>query len=89
MVHTWDKDYVKYAGHDIEPVHIILLRSEAIDKFHLVKIIYNAISKTLLYHCKDPEKRAFLPGPTGISEKNMSRTTIHLSLGNLEQSYLV
>ena len=89
MVHTWDKDYVKYDGHDVEPVHIILIRSKAMDKFHLVKIIYNAISKTLLYHCKDPEKRAFLPGPTGVSEKSMSGTSINLGLGNLGQSYVV
>ena len=89
MVHTWDKDYIKYDGHDVEPVHIILIRSEAMDKFHLVKIIYNAISKTWLYHCKDPEKRDFLPGPTGLSEKNMSGITIDLGLGNLGKSYVV
>ena len=32
------------------------------------KVIYNTISKILLYHCRDSEKpRVFLLGPTGIS----------------------
>ena len=47
-----------------------------------MKVIYNAISKTLLYHCKDPEKpRVLLLGPTGISAVNIGRTTIHSGLG--------
>ena len=27
VVPTWDKDYVKYDGHDVEPVHVFLLGS--------------------------------------------------------------
>ena len=51
------------------------------DKSHLVKAIYNAISKALLYHCKDPEKpRVLLLGPTGISVVNIDGTTIHCGL---------
>ena len=46
-----------------------------------MKIIYNAISKTLLYHTKDPEKpRVLLLGPTGISPVNIGGTTIHSGL---------
>ena len=46
------------------------------------KVIYKAISKTLLYHCKDPEKlRVLLLGPTGISTVNIDWTTIHSGLG--------
>ena len=55
-VHTWAKDYVKYNGHNVQPVHIFLSGSGGTGKSHLVKVIYNAISKTLLYHSKDPEK---------------------------------
>ena len=51
----WAKDYVKYDGHNSEPVHIFLSGSEGTGKSHLVKVIYNSISKTLLYQCKDPE----------------------------------
>ena len=51
------------------------------NKSHLVKVIYNAISKTLLYHCKDPEKpRVLLLGPTGISVVDIDGTTIHSGL---------
>ena len=46
-----------------------------------MKLIYNAISKTLLYHCRDPEKpRAFLLGPTWTSAVNIGETTIHSCL---------
>ena len=45
-------------------------------------MIYNAISKTLLYICKDPEEpRVLLLGSTGISAVNIGATTIHYGLG--------
>ena len=47
LVHTWDKDCVKYDGHDVEPMHIFLLGSGRTAKPHLVKVIYNAISKNI------------------------------------------
>ena len=82
MVETWAKDYVKYDGHNVEPIHIFLSGSGGTVKSHLVKVICNAISKTLLYHCKDPEKpRVLLLGPTEISVVNIDRTTINLGLG--------
>ena len=40
-------------------------------KSYLMKVIYNAILKTLLYHC-NPE--FFLLGPTGIPVVNISGT---------------
>ena len=67
MVQTWAQDYVKYDGHNVEPVHIFLSGSGGTVKSHLVKVICNAIPKILLYHCKDPEKlRVLLLGPTYI-----------------------
>ena len=76
MVHTWAKDYVKYDGYDVEPVHLFLSGSCGTGQSHLVKLIYNAISKTLLYRCKDPEKlRILLLGPTGISAVNIGGST--------------
>ena len=57
-------------------MHIFLSCSGVTAKSHLVKVIYNAISKTLLYHCRDTEKaRVLLLGPTGISA--VAGTTIH------------
>ena len=67
VVHKWAAYYVKYNGHGVEPVYIFFPGSVGIGKSHLVKVIHNAISKTLLYHCKDPEKpRDLLLGPTDI-----------------------
>ena len=82
---------MKCDGQDGEPVHIVLSGSGGIGKSHLVKLIYNAISKTLLYHCKDPEKpRVLFLGPAGISAVNKGGTTIHSGLViKPEQSYLV
>ena len=72
VVYKWTKDYVKCNGHNVEPVYIFFSDSGGTGKSHLVKVIYNAISKTLLYHFKDPEKpRVLLLGPTGISAVNM------------------
>ena len=82
VVHKWAKDYVKCNGHNVEPVYIFLSGSGDTGKSHLVKIIYSAISKRLLYHCKGPEKpRDLLLGPTGISAVNIGGTTIHSGLG--------
>ena len=81
LVHTWGNIYVIYDGHDVKPVHIFLSGSGGTGKSHLVKVIYDAISKTLLYHCKDPEKpRVLLLGRTGISAVNIGGTTIHSAL---------
>ena len=46
-----------------------------------MKVIYNAISKTLLYHCKDTDKpRVLLLRSPGISAVNIAGTTFHSGL---------
>ena len=55
VVHTCAKDYIKYNGHNIEPIHIFLSSSRGKGKSHLMKVIYHAILKTLLYHCQDAD----------------------------------
>ena len=83
MVHTWAKDHVKHDGHNVEPMHIFLTSSGGTDKSYLqINLIYNAISKALLYHCKYPEKaESFLLGPTEISAVNIAETTNDSGLG--------
>ena len=82
VFHTWAKDYIKDDGNNVEPIHIFLSGSGGTGKSHLVKVIYNVILKTLLCHCKDPEKpRVLLLRPTGISAVKMGGTTIHSGLG--------
>ena len=82
MVHTWVRDYVKNDGHNVVPIHIFISGSGGTGKSHLLKVIYNVISKILLRHCKDPEKpRVLLIGPTGVSAVNIGGTTVHSGLG--------
>ena len=53
-------------------------------------MIYNAISKTLLYHCNDPEKtRVLLLETTGISALNINGTTIYSGLGIKPRTKLI
>ena len=71
IVYTLAKVYIKYDGFHSEPVHIFLSASGVTGKFHLVKVIYNAICKTLLYNCKDPEtKNSFTWNYRSISSKH-------------------
>ena len=45
VVHTWAEDYVNCKENDVGPIHKFLSGSGATGKSHLVKVIYNAISK--------------------------------------------
>ena len=82
VVHKWVKEYVKCNGHNVEPIHILFSDSEGTDKCYLVKVIYNATSKTLPFHCKDLEKPSvLLLDPTGISAVNVGGTNIHSGFG--------
>ena len=55
MVYTLAKDFVKYDGHNVELIQIFLSGSGVTRKLYLVKVICNAISKTL----KTEKKREF------------------------------
>ena len=81
MVHKWARDFVKYNGHNVIPVHIFLSGSGGTSKSHLV--IVNAImQKTLLYHSKDPEKpRVLLLGLIGISAVDIGSSWNWRSMG--------
>ena len=82
MVNTQAKDCVKHNRHNVEPIYIFLSGSGGTGKSHLVRVIYSTISKTLLYHCKSPEKPKVLwLGPTGISAANIGGTAFHSGLG--------
>ena len=54
MVHTWAKEFIKYDRHNVELIHMLLSGSGSTGKSHLVKVIFEVMSKTLLYHCKQP-----------------------------------
>lgn len=79
-VHNWAKLYARY-NFNINLTHTFLSGSGTAGKFHLVKTIYNVVSKSLLFHYKEPEKRILLLELTGISAVNIAGTTIHSTLG--------
>lgn len=61
VVHNWATEYAKRKDIDAKPVHICISGSGVTGKSHLVKAVFNAVSKTLLFNCKEPEKpRVFL-----------------------------
>ena len=63
-------------------MHTLLSGSEDTGKSHLVKVLYNVISKRLLYDCKYPEKlKVFLIGKTGTPAVDIGEITIHFTLG--------
>ena len=73
VVYAWAKDYVKYDGHNVEPIHKFLSGSGGTGKSHLVKVIFKNIALSL--------QNFILLGPTGISAVNIGGTTVHSGLG--------
>ena len=66
----------------INPVQIFLSDSGATGMSHLVKTIYQVVSKELLYHSKEPDQPlVLLLSPAGISAVNIGGTSIHSGLG--------
>lgn len=79
MAHTWVKDYTKYDGCDYWTSENISMYFKYFYKSQLVKVIYNTISKTLLYHHKNSEKPRL--GPMWISAVKLGGTTIQSGVG--------
>ena len=81
VLHQWARNYVKNASSkknlQIMPVHIFLSGSGGTGKSHLVKTIYQVVSKELLCHSKEPDKqRVLLLNSTEIFTVNVGGTTI-------------
>ena len=53
VVHNWTNEYDKHKGVYVKPVNIFLSRSIGTGKSHLVKFIYNAVSKTLIFNYRE------------------------------------
>ena len=62
-------------------MHIFLSGNGGTCKSHLVNVIYKIISKTLLYHCEDPDRpKVNLLEPTAISAVNIGGALIYSGL---------
>ena len=86
VVHKWLRNFIKRLSTKtyfaVDQIRIFLSGSGGTGKSHLIKTIYQAVSKELLYHVKDLEKPCvFLFGPTGIAAGSIGGTTIHSGLG--------
>ena len=65
----------------LEPIGLFLTGGGGVGKSHLVKCIYNCISKLLVYKSEEIEKpRVIKRGPTEISAVTISGTTAHSGL---------
>ena len=85
VVHRWARNDVKSRSskiqHEVEPVHLFITVGGGCGKSHLLRTIYQAISKTLMYNGGDPDKPRILSlAPTGVSAVNIDGTTIHSGL---------
>ena len=86
FVHKWAKDYVKNLGSknpiDINPLHLFISGSGGVGKSHLIKTLYQTLTKLFCYCNGDPNKpKVLLLAPTGVAAVNIEGTTIHTSLG--------
>ena len=48
VVHKWSRNFIK--SFTVDPIRIFLSESEGTGKSHLIKTIYQVVSKELLYH---------------------------------------
>ena len=86
VARKWPRDYAKglSAKNKLkpQPFHIFLYSSGGTGKSQVIKTIFQALTKTLLYHSNNPEKvRVLLLGPIGISAVNINGKTIHSGFG--------
>ena len=72
VLHKWSRDYIKNLScktiKNTKPFHIFLSGGAGFGKSHLIKTIYMAISKVLMYDGGHPEKpRVLLLAPTVVA----------------------
>ena len=67
---------------EIAPFHLFLTGGGGCGKSHLIKTVFQAVSKMFLYHGANPEKpRVLLLAPTGVASININGTTLHSAFG--------
>ena len=84
-VHRWFRNYVNYRSskiqHEVNPVHLFITDGGGCGKSHLLRTIYQAVTKTLMYNSGDPDKaRVLLLAPAGVAAVNIDGATIHSGL---------
>ena len=65
----------------MNPVHLFITGGGGCGKSHLLRTIYQAVTKTLMYNGGDPDKaRVLLLAPAGVAAVNIDGATIHYGL---------
>ena len=68
--------------HQVKSVHLFIADVGGCGKSNLLRTIYQAVTKTLMYNCGDPDKpRILLLALTGVATVNIDGTVIHSGLG--------
>ena len=63
---------------EVEPVQLFVTGGAGCGKSYLLRTIYHAVTKTLMYIVSDPDKpRVLLLVPTSIAAVIIDGTTIH------------
>ena len=76
VVYNWAKIYAKQKGFNVRPVDILISASIITGKSHLLRIIYNAISKRLAFNYKYRESAKIESPFTGTNRYYIGETTI-------------
>ena len=85
ILQSWAKERVKNKPVlyrlIIEPLHIFLTGNAGCGKSFLMKVIHQALTKTLFYGNSSVDKtKVLLMAPTGVAAINIDGTTIHTAL---------
>ena len=85
-IYHWARNVVKdrfsIVPNEVQSFHLFLTGGGGCDKSHLIKTVYQYVSKLLLYLRKSRSKpRVFLLAPTGVSSININGITIYSSFG--------
>ena len=76
VVYNWAKIYAEQKGFNVKPVDILISGSRITGKSHLVRIIYNAISKRWPFNYKYQESAKIESLFTGTNRYYIGKTTI-------------
>ena len=85
-IYHWARNVVKHrfsiVPNKLQSFHLFLTGGSGCGKSHLIKTVYQSVSKLLLYRGERPDKpRVLLLAPTGDSSININGTTLHSALG--------
>ena len=85
FIYNWAKSHVKVkrrtTSKQSAPFHLFLSGSGGCGKSNIIKTVFHAVNKVLLYRSGDPVKpRVLLLAPTDVAKININGNTVHSGL---------